>query len=50
MVTLPNRSRTATGPAVLLGTAVGLIVVSMYLVVGSVVTDWSISEFFAHLS
>ena len=50
MIALPNRSRTATGPAVLLGTAVGLIVVSMYLVVGSVVADWSISEFFANLS
>ena len=45
-----ERSRTSTSVATLLGVAVGLAVVGVYLASGLLVADWRIDEFLAHLS
>lgn len=50
MVALSNRPRTSTGTAALVGTAVGLAVVGLYVGGGLLVADWSVSQFRAHLS
>lgn len=50
MAVPPEGSRISTGVAALAGTAVGLLVVCLYLGVGLLVAGWSISEFLTHLS
>lgn len=45
-----ERSRTSTSVATLVGVAVGLAVVGVYLATGLFVADWRIDEFLAHLS
>lgn len=50
MAALLHRSRTSTGMAVLIGAAVGLVAVGVYLSAGVLVADWSSSEFVAHFS
>lgn len=50
MAATTERGRTSTGLAVLVGTAVGLSVVALYLVAGLLVADWSVSAFLDGLS
>ncbi|WP_410766373.1 hypothetical protein [Haloferax sp. DFSO60] len=50
MNTLLERSRVSTRTALLVGVATGLAVVGVYTVSGLLIADWSLYEFFAHLS
>ena len=50
MTGLLYRSRTSTGVAALVGGAIGLVVVGVYVGAGLLVADWSINEFFARFS
>lgn len=50
MVVALARSRISTGAATLVGTLVGLGVVSLYLGAGLLVAGWSINDFLTHLS
>jgi hypothetical protein len=50
MVVPVERRRTSTETATLVGAAVGLAVVSLYLGAGLLAAGWNIDEFLAHLS
>lgn len=50
MTSFVHRSRTSTGVAALVGAAIGLVVVGVYLGAGLLVADWSLNEFFTHFS
>lgn len=50
MVGLIARSRSSGTAAAMIGTLVGLFVISLYLGAGLLVAGWSVSEFLTHLS